>query len=663
MIFGNRKKKPAGTPARKLLDANLLASQLDAVQAVSSVLIKQTDLDETLSVIVNQLGEKLHYINPVIYLLNDSRSSISVRKVNVPKAIVALTNRIVGKSVYDVNFDLDSNNTLAKAIRSSEIQISDDFSEVFHPYLNSFAAKTIQTALNIKRVIISPIKVDDVPIGCLSIGSRSDEVESSEITTLQTFSAQISIAIYNSQQFENIAQQKNNLESLFNLTSSISQTLDPNKVTQTAVNTIPMNDELVGITVSTYDPDTKLIVPQATTQGDLARRAEEVIGSFKQYALDLSNPDHRSNMIVQTIKDGTPKESDHLSSVVSPVMPKALVDGLNRLLKINKVIAYPLQSRGEPIGVIVFYMRLKEENAFTPEKQQLFETYASQISIALENALLYTQSEEITQNLREARRRERDMVDVMGHELRTPISIVRNALLTLEKDYQEDNKVEDQEKLGKYLSMAIESTKREVRLIETMLSATKVEGNKIQLDFGKVDMLDVIDDAIEALKPLADDKNLPIVYARPQVDYFAYADRVRTQEIMDNILSNGIKYTASGEVRISIRKDKGKIWVDVSDTGIGLHEEDKAQLGKKFFRAKAMFSDKPGVVQPSGTGLGLFVTFNLIELMNGDKTIKSEPGNGSVFSFGLPEFTGQKEQHLQEAMLGKTSKPADARSD
>jgi len=133
---------------------------------------------------------------------------------------------------------------------------------------------------------------------------------------------------------------------------------------------------------------------------------------------------------------------------------------------------------------------------------------------------------------------------------------------------------------------------------------------------------------------------------------WGYADRTRIQEVMDNLLSNAIKYTLRGEVNIDIKTEKNNVYIAVQDTGMGIHKEDIPNLGKKFFRARQYIkSDKGqtgGVVRPGGTGLGLYVSFNLVELMGGKIKIDSELGKGSTFTFNVPLFKGQADKHIDQ---------------
>lgn len=286
----------------------------------------------------------------------------------------------------------------------------------------------------------------------------------------------------------------------------------------------------------------------------------------------------------------------------------------------------------------------QETQQFNVELQRKVEQATSELKVkntSLEDALT---------KLEEIRRQERDMIDVMGHELRTPISIVRNALLVLDSKFKKNDGEIPKDLLAKYLEMAIESVKRELTLIETLLSATKVEGNRIQLQFTKVDLKDVVDDALEALRRDAKQKGLTVNYDPPSEDIFVYADRVRIQEVMDNFLSNAIKYTPRGSIDITLRVNDGMGWVAVKDSGVGISEQDLKKLGRKFFRAQPHYSANDGA-RPSGTGLGLYVTFELIDVMEGIRDIKSEIGKGSTFSFGIPVFDGQEDRQIDQTFM------------
>lgn len=290
------------------------------------------------------------------------------------------------------------------------------------------------------------------------------------------------------------------------------------------------------------------------------------------------------------------------------------------------------------IGVSILLVRsvlneIKQREEVARINKQLRDT-----NVALDGALSEVQ---------EARRKERDMMDVMGHELRTPLTVVRNALSVLQTEINKSGNI-SKERLDKYLGMALESARREVTLVETLLSATKVDASRLQLDMTRVPVSEVIQNALESQKDIIEEKELKVRNLDLTKELYIFTDRVRVQEIMDNFLSNAAKYTPSrGSIEINVWRAKQKVWIQVKDTGFGISPEDLVNLGKKFFRAQHHI-DGEGMVRPGGTGLGLYVTFELIRIMGGELYIQSTVGKGTAFTFGLSEFENQKEHQFDQ---------------
>lgn len=303
------------------------------------------------------------------------------------------------------------------------------------------------------------------------------------------------------------------------------------------------------------------------------------------------------------------------------------------------------------------------DEPYNSQEIKFLVSIADSMSLALGRALLYKETQQFNEELQqrvneatatlqkqnktlqealaqleEVRRQEKDMLDVMGHELRTPISIARNALLSMRKHLQTNEL--DPERIKKYNKMAVEGTRREIALVETLLSTTKLEGNRMEVNLIPMSLMRVIKYSLRSHADLAEKNKTEVIYHKPEQDIIVMADKVRIQEIMDNFLNNAIKYTGQGKVEISVYEKDGLGWIDVKDNGIGISEENLEHLGKKFFRAQNLYNKSKNVVNPSGTGLGLFVSFLLIEIMKGKKKIISKEGEGSTFGFGLPIYSG-----------------------
>lgn len=272
------------------------------------------------------------------------------------------------------------------------------------------------------------------------------------------------------------------------------------------------------------------------------------------------------------------------------------------------------------------------------EKQKEFNIIL-QKKIDAATALLRVKNIKLAENLRF----ERDMLDILGHELRTPLSIARNAVV-MTKDMLEQKPLPTQ-RLKEYNVMAVENVVREIDLLETLLSATKIDNNRLQMLFDKVDLLDVVEDSLTGLREKANHKGLILSFKKP-AESFVYADRTRIQEISDNLIDNAIKYTDKGRVDISIRTEGGLTYLSVKDTGHGIPKDELPSIGKKFYRVdnylKSSKDSDLKVIRAGGTGLGLYVTYSLAKAMGGKVSLESKVGEGSTFTVS---FVTWKDQH------------------
>ncbi|MCA9386831.1 hypothetical protein KC669_02230 [Candidatus Dojkabacteria bacterium] len=244
--------------------------------------------------------------------------------------------------------------------------------------------------------------------------------------------------------------------------------------------------------------------------------------------------------------------------------------------------------------------------------------------------------------LGEQLRKERDMMDILGHELRTPLGTARNALVMI--DSLEKKGTIDKEKHDKYFTVALRNIRREKDLLETILQSARLENSRIQINLEKVAVQDVIDDSMTAFQEQAEQKGLELTAKVEVPNAFINVDRTAIQQIMDNLVSNAVKYTYKGYVHVTVsEEDDGYIRFKVEDTGEGIKEEDLKNIGKKFFRANTHL-DSAGtigdrkIVRPGGTGIGVYVIMGLLKEFGSELEIQSEFGKGSTFSFKIKKL-------------------------
>lgn len=329
------------------------------------------------------------------------------------------------------------------------------------------------------------------------------------------------------------------------------------------------------------------------------------------------------------------------------------------LMKDNGVnVMIPLSRKINISGFVVIGEKMDKID-FTVEELKFLESLILNTSVAISRALIYKDVEkfnetlqdkvdEQTQDLKnkvleleEARRKERDMVDIMGHELRTPATIVKLNADLLEK--YETQVGEDRKSYEKYLSRIKNAINNEIDIINTLLSSAKLEGNRMVINNEEVELYSKVEECISSHKKDASNKGLKLFNKLPKDIPNVYADKSRVLEILHNLVSNAIKYTEKGSISIEGSYNNSNVTIKVIDTGIGISQRDLDRLGEKFYRVNNYTDDKgTDIVRPGGTGLGLYVTFNLVKNMGGSVKVTSELGKGSEFIFSLPRYTGQK---------------------
>jgi len=632
--------------------------------------------------VLKLVESKMGYTAASISIFNEDASTIQLKYVS-DSLIARLTKQLIlGKDGFEpIRYDqLDILTKTIEAALDKEVKIGNDIVDFACPPMSKNVARVLQAVSNMNTIIALPIIANKKVIAVLNFSSskKNEQITENEIRTLKSFVNQIGLIVDNAQKYEEIShfnvdlkrridiatqdliKQNSDLQSLYNLTSKVSTSLEPEQVAQTAVNSLPQDKFIIGSVISLFDEKTNTLTPLAATENELSHQVKKLTGEFTNLGAKLDDQASQENLAIRAFLEEKKIYTDDVAKYLSPVVFANIINRVLKLINVKSIAIHPIQWKGQTRGVIAFLIKDKSAEEIQDSEKQLLDTYTYHISIALENAELYKKQREIQDELERAlqevqalRQHEQDMVDIMGHELRTPITIVRNSLGVMDMELKNKGKIEPAN-LSKFLDIAMESARREVKLVETLLSSAKADSKGFQLLFEKVDLIDVIQDSLVLFKKEGEKKGLKVLFEAPQGDHFVYSDRVRTQEIVDNLIGNAVKYTEKGEVEISIRKEEGYVWVDIKDSGIGISDEDKKSLGQKFYRVDQYIdekgeikNEKRNIIRPGGTGLGLYVTFSLITLMDGEHYVESEIGKGSTFSFKLPEFKGQESKQEQ----------------
>jgi signal transduction histidine kinase len=254
---------------------------------------------------------------------------------------------------------------------------------------------------------------------------------------------------------------------------------------------------------------------------------------------------------------------------------------------------------------------------------------ASGLGFALYAIRLVREIGSRNEQLRELDRLKDDFVASVSHELRTPLTSIRGYLeLVLDGEAGEIN---DEQR--HFLSVVERNADRLLRVVGDLLFVAQVDAGKIALEPGPTDLEELARHAVEAARPAATEKNIELELEL-ELDELGelQADRARIAQVLDNLISNAVKFTpAGGRVAVRTLRSGDMAVLEVADTGMGISTPDQEQLFERFFRAD---SATEHAIQ--GTGLGLAIVKAIVEAHDGAISVVSIQGEGATFRIELP---------------------------
>ncbi|MFH0802034.1 MAG: ATP-binding protein [bacterium] len=291
--------------------------------------------------------------------------------------------------------------------------------------------------------------------------------------------------------------------------------------------------------------------------------------------------------------------------------------------KTRSLLCVPLQAREKMVGVMELIN--KEKGDFTPLDLRKSMALANLVAVAIENSRLYQEAEEMG-NLREMSRFKSDLMALVAHELRNPMTTIKaySEMMLIQKNLPRGEQEE-------YLGTISGEISRLNRLIDSFLAVSQLESGKISLNIETFSVCEIIRQRTKAMEPVSSihrfEANLP------GEDLLVKADRDKTIQILDNLLGNALKYSPQGgRVSVQARRESGRVVISVSDEGIGIPPEHQGKIFQHFYRVGSR--EVKGV---KGTGLGLTITKLLVERQGGTIWFESESGRGTTFFFTMPE--------------------------
>lgn len=240
-----------------------------------------------------------------------------------------------------------------------------------------------------------------------------------------------------------------------------------------------------------------------------------------------------------------------------------------------------------------------------------------------------------------------EFISTASHEMRTPVAAIEGFLgLALNP---QTASIDD--KARAFITKAHESAQHLGRLFQDLLDVTKADDKKLANIPKVVDIMQLVKDIVMGLQSQAEQKNLNLVF-KPQPDdssrfvapvYYVNLDNDHIREVVGNLIENAIKYTIDGSVTVDLVGSDESVTISIKDTGIGIPSEDVPHLFQKFYRVNNVETNQIG-----GTGLGLYLSKKLVELLEGRIWVESEYHKGSTFFIELPRITNEAAKSLME---------------
>lgn len=233
------------------------------------------------------------------------------------------------------------------------------------------------------------------------------------------------------------------------------------------------------------------------------------------------------------------------------------------------------------------------------------------------------------ERLRELGDLKTQFVSVAAHQLRTPMTGIRWTMETLLSE-DEGALTEEQKEM---LKEASDATVRLVKLVNDLLNVSRLEEGRFGFNFKVQSLMPIIESAYERFGSIAETRQVSLSLKEPEISVPDVSlDKDRIEIVFDNMLENAIKYSKEGGmVTLSVSSEKGNVVVSVSDTGIGIPEKQKHHIFKRFYRARnAQLHDT------HGTGLGLYLSKNIVAEHGGTMDLESEEDKGTTVHVALP---------------------------
>jgi PAS domain S-box-containing protein len=469
-------------------------------------------------------------------------------------------------------------------------------------------------AVGFTSIIFAPLMDEGRAIGALWVARRlPGSFGDKQVVLLETFADQAVIAIRNVRLFNEVREALEQQTATAEILKVISAS---------PTDTRPVFDAIVhsglklfsDAAISIALPDGDKVRAAAVAESDPARAAAwrsrfpfALSGEYMHGAAILE----RRVVDIPDVREAPPE--------MAPGAANFLASGY------RGITIMPMMRGEEPIGALSVVRAAP--GPLSDKQMALLKTFADQAVIAIENVRLFNEIQEKSRQLEAANRHKSEFLANMSHELRTPLNAVIGFTRIVMRRSREQLEPKQYDNLEKILS----SAGHLLALINAVLDLSKVEAGRVEVVASEVPLGPMLEQCMRTVEPLVKAPAVRLLKefdgALPQVR----VDEEKLRQILLNLLSNALKFTEHGTVRVRAECGADAFSVAVADTGIGIPADKLEHVFEEFAQADASSTRLYG-----GTGLGLSIARRLARLMGGDIAVRSAPGAGSTFTLTLP---------------------------
>jgi two-component system sensor histidine kinase VicK len=222
----------------------------------------------------------------------------------------------------------------------------------------------------------------------------------------------------------------------------------------------------------------------------------------------------------------------------------------------------------------------------------------------------------------------------VSHELRTPLTTIKSYLEALD-----DGAIHDPELASRFLKVTHQEADRMTRLIQDLLQLSRLDAKKVKFSKKPLSIAEMLEDVMDRFSFQCKQKNISLTLYIHEPVPRVYADRDKIDQVLDNLVSNAVKYTPEGGsvALVAQTRTDGMVEIGVADTGIGIPKKDLGRIFERFYRV-----DKARSRSMGGTGLGLSIAQQIVHAHEGEIEIDSVYQKGTLVTFTLPPVSGGK---------------------